>query len=174
MKSSKVIEKLEITGISADGKSVGRHENKVYFVKNGVPGDVVDIQIIGKHKKFSESEITLFHQKSDDRIAPFCEHFGTYRGCKWQHISYEAQLRHKQEHSTQNISKTELPEITDIMGSDETTYYRNKLEFTFPNMHWLTQRETNSYETPSRNALGFRIPKRFDKALNIDHCLPHS
>lgn len=173
MKYGKVIEKLEITGVSADGKSVGRHENRVIFVKQGAPGDVVDIKIVGKQKKFLEGEIIHFHEKSTDRTDAFCEHFGTCGGCKWQHITYDAQLRHKQQHVDYNlrkISKTDLPDIQPIKASADTTYYRNKLEYTFSNMRWLTQEEIDSEKDLSRNALGFHIPKRFDKILDINHC----
>ncbi|MEQ9307395.1 MAG: TRAM domain-containing protein, partial [Marinoscillum sp.] len=173
MKVSKVIEKLEITGISAEGKSVGRHENRVIFVNQGAPGDVVDIKIVGKRKKFFEGEIINFHEKSGDRTEPFCEHFGTCGGCKWQHINYETQLKHKADHVAHNlekIGKTTLPPILPIIGSKDTRYYRNKLEFTFSNMRWLTADEINSGEDFSRNALGFHIPKRFDKILDINHC----
>ncbi|WP_421872231.1 23S rRNA (uracil(1939)-C(5))-methyltransferase RlmD [Marinoscillum sp.] len=173
MKTSKVIEKLEITGVSAEGKSVARHDNRVIFIKNGAPGDVVDVRIVGKRKKFFEGEIVHFHEKSPERVEPFCEHFGICGGCKWQHISYDSQLKHKSDHVATNlrkISKTDLPKIEPILGSTETTYYRNKLEFTFSNMRWLTQEEISSGEDLSRNALGFHIPKRFDKILDINHC----
>lgn len=173
MKPGKVIEKLEITGVSAEGKSVGRYENKVFFIRDGAPGDVVDITVTGKRKKFFEGEIIKFHERSSDRTSPFCEHFGVCGGCKWQHISYEAQLRHKQDHVFQNlkrIGKTDLPELRPIIGSPETRYYRNKLEYTFSSMRWLTREEIASEEAFSRNALGFHIPKRFDKILDINHC----
>lgn len=173
MKPSKVIEKLEITGISAEGKSVGRHNNKVYFIREGAPGDIVDIRVTGKHKKFFEGEIIRYHQKSSDRTEPFCQHFGLCGGCKWQHLDYQAQLKHKQEHVFQNlkkIGKTELPQLNPILGSPYTQNYRNKLEFTFSNKRWLTSDEVAGEEILSRNALGFHIPRRFDKILDISHC----
>ncbi|WP_421897214.1 23S rRNA (uracil(1939)-C(5))-methyltransferase RlmD [Marinoscillum sp.] len=173
MKASKVIEKLEITGVSSDGKSVGRHENRVIFVANGAPGDIVDVRIVGKQKKFLLGEIIHFHEKSADRTDPFCEHFGTCGGCKWQHIQYDAQLKHKQDHVAHNlakIGKTALPDLLPIKGSEQTTYYRNKLEYTFSNMRWLTREEIEDNDELSRNALGFHIPRRFDKILDINHC----
>lgn len=173
MKASKVIEKLEITGVSSDGKSVGRHENRVIFVANGAPGDIVDVRIVGKQKKFLLGEIIHFHEKSADRTDPFCEHFGTCGGCKWQHIQYNAQLKHKQDHVAHNlakIGKTALPELLPIKGSANTTYYRNKLEYTFSNMRWLKREEIEDNDELSRNALGFHIPRRFDKILDINHC----
>ncbi|MFY0605127.1 MAG: 23S rRNA (uracil(1939)-C(5))-methyltransferase RlmD [Cyclobacteriaceae bacterium] len=173
MKSSKVIEKLVIDGISADGKSVGRHDKRVYFVKDAAPGDVVDIRVVGKQKKFFLGEVIHFHQQSPDRTDSFCEHFGTCGGCKWQHIQYDAQLRHKQEHvdfNLRKISGIDLPELQPIIGSANTTYYRNKLEYTFSNKRWLTREEIEQGDELSRNALGFHIPRRFDKILDINHC----
>ncbi|MEM9325622.1 MAG: 23S rRNA (uracil(1939)-C(5))-methyltransferase RlmD [Bacteroidota bacterium] len=173
MAKGKNIEKLQITGISADGKSVGRKEGLVVFVRGGAPGDVVDVRITGKRKKFLEGVVVKMHQSSPDRVKPFCEHFGVCGGCKWQHINYDAQLRYKQNHVAENLKKltdVPMPEVIPILGTEPTTYYRNKLEFTFSNRRWLTKEEIDSEEEFSRNALGFHIPKMFDKVLNIDHC----
>ena len=173
MSHSKVIENLEITGISAEGKSIARHDNRVLFVAQAVPGDIVDVQITRKKRKFFEGKAIHFHQESPEREEPFCEHFGTCGGCKWQHMQYEAQLKYKAKQVIDNlrkIGKTELPEPLPILGSEDTTFYRNKLEFTFSDMRWLTTEEIASGKEFSRNALGFHIPGRFDKILDIDKC----
>ncbi|MFT6865200.1 MAG: 23S rRNA (uracil1939-C5)-methyltransferase [Cyclobacteriaceae bacterium] len=174
MKHSKVIEKLEIIGISAEGKSIGKQDSKVFFINQGAPGDIVDVQITGNKKRFFEGVITHFHQKSENRVDPFCEHFGVCGGCKWQHINYESQIKYKQEHVADNlkkISKIEnLPEIMPIIGSAETQFYRNKLEFTFSDYRWLTREQIDSGIEFSKNALGFHIPKRFDRILDIEKC----
>tara|TARA_Y100001972_G_scaffold82011_1_gene99749 strand:+ start:5185 stop:6579 length:1395 start_codon:yes stop_codon:yes gene_type:complete len=173
MSHSKVIENLEITGISAEGKSIARHDNRVLFVAQAVPGDVVDVQITRKKRKFFEGKAIHFHKQSAERQAPFCEHFGTCGGCKWQHMQYEAQLNYKARQVIDNlkkIGKTDLPEPLPILGSEDTTFYRNKLEFTFSDMRWLTTEEIASGQEFSRNALGFHIPGRFDKILDIDKC----
>ena len=114
-----------------------------------------------------------FQHKSEHRQDPFCTHFGTCGGCKWQHLSYGAQLTFKQEHVEANLrklSKATLPKIGDILPSHNSRYYRNKLEFTFSDKKWLTKDELISNATINRNALGFHIPKMFDKILNIEHC----
>ena len=173
MKKLKNLSNVKITGISADGKAVGRKDRMVVFVKGGAPGDVVDLRIIGKEKKFLIGAPTHFHARSEDRTEPFCAHFGTCGGCKWQHITYEAQLKHKQDHVENNMKKlsgVELPGIEPIIGSSDTTFYRNKLEFTFSNNRWLTREEIDSGREFNRNALGFHIPKMFDKILNIEQC----
>ena len=173
LKKDDIVEKITIKDISADGKSVARHNNQVIFVTQGAPGDVVDIKISAKRRKFIEGRIIKFHEKSPYRNEAFCEHFGLCGGCKWQHLSYEAQLRYKENHVMENLKKisgVELPNNQPIIGSEETSFYRNKLEFTFSNSRWLTTEEINSGEEFSRNALGFHIPKRFDKVLDVNKC----
>ncbi len=173
MSIGKVIEKLPIVGISAEGLSVARQDGKVYFIKEGVPGDVVDIEVVGRRKKIHEARIVHTHQMSPDRVAPSCNHFGTCGGCKWQNMSYAAQLHHKQQHVADNLRKLsgiELPPLRPIIGSADSYFYRNKLEFTFSNNRWLTKEEIATENEFSRNGLGFHIPKRFDKILDIEKC----
>ncbi len=167
------IEKLTVEKIAAEGKALGYYNDKVVFVEGGAPGDVVDVQVYRKKKKFLEGRITAFHEKSDLRVEPFCAHFGVCGGCKWQHLGYEDQLRFKQQQvidALERIAKVELPAIQPILGSKEITFYRNKLEYTFSNNRWLTSEQIASGEAFDNNALGFHVPKRFDKIVQIDKC----
>ena len=139
-----------------------------------IPGDVVDVQPYRKRKSFAEGKVMRFVEYSKDRVEPVCEHFGICGGCKWQMLPYELQLKHKQQQVVDNltrIGKVELPEVMPILGAPETTFYRNKLEFTFSNKRWLTEDEVDSEkEFTQMNALGFHIPKMFDKVLDINKC----
>ncbi len=167
------INSLEITSISFEGKGVGRIDGQVVFVKDAVPGDVVDVKITRKKKTFLEGYVQKFIQPSKDRVTPFCEHFGICGGCKWQHVSYEAQLKYKQEHIEENLKKfsgLSLPKIIPIIKSQETTFYRNKLEFTFSNFRWLTKEEIASGKELTRTGLGFHIPKQFSKVIDVNKC----
>lgn len=115
-----------------------------------------------------------FEKYSETRATPFCEHFGVCGGCKWQNLPYEEQLRFKHKQVMDNlerIGKVELPEANYIMGAPETTFYRNKLEFTFSNKRWLTEDEiASNKEFDNMNSLGFHIPGMFDKVLDINKC----
>jgi 23S rRNA (uracil1939-C5)-methyltransferase len=173
MKKGSVIENLEISSISSEGKGVGKNEGQVVFIKDTVPGDVIDAKVTGRKKKFLQAIPEKFHSYSKDREAPFCEHFGLCGGCKWQHMSYDAQLKFKQEHVSENLKKLSglnLPDVNPIQGSEKTVFYRNKLEYTFSNFRWLTKEEIESGEEHVRTGLGFHIPGRFDKILNINTC----
>ncbi len=169
-----LLEKITILDIAAEGKAIAKVDDLVIFVPYVVPGDVVDLQIKRKKNKYAEAEAVKIHEYSPRRAVPFCQHYGVCGGCKWQVLPYEEQIRHKQKQVTDNltrIGKIELPPISPILGSEETTFYRNKLEFTFSNKRWLTMEEIQQNVTYDQmNAVGFHIPGAFDKVLDIEKC----
>ncbi len=169
-----IIENLEIIDIADEGKAVGKADNMVVFVKGLVPGDIAHVQIRRKKKNYSEGTVTNLVKLSESRIKPFCTHFGVCGGCKWQHMSYEKQLYYKQKQvadNLQRIGQVEIPEIPAILGSNKQQHYRNKLEYTFSNIRWLSDEEIKSGDKfTDRRALGFHIPGKFDRILNIDTC----
>jgi 23S rRNA (uracil1939-C5)-methyltransferase len=173
LKKNVIIPKVGIESVAAEGKCVGRYEGQVIFVPDVAPGDVVDLRIIKKRKNYLEGRVEKFHHKSNLRTEPFCAHFDLCGGCKWQHLQYDVQLTYKQQQvvdNLQRIGKVALPTIMPILPSAETQYYRNKLEYTFTNKKWLTREQINSGEEVDRTALGFHMPGRFDKILDIEHC----
>lgn len=168
-----VIQHIKIEKMAAEGKCVARHEGVVIFVSHVAPGDIVDLRVTKQKKQYMEAVPVHFHHYAEQRVTPFCEHFGTCGGCKWQHIPYALQLQYKQQQVVDNfhrIGKIALPAISPILPSDETRYYRNKLEFAFSSKRWLTREEIETEKTYNRNALGFHIPQNFDKILQIQHC----
>ncbi len=170
---NQVIEDLLVERIASEGKCLGHYDGKVVFIEKTAPGDVVDVRVRKSKSSFIEAEVINYKSYSKDRSEPFCEHFGVCGGCKWQHIDYALQKSYKQQQVIDNLSrigKVALPEISPILGSAETRYYRNKLDFTFSNNRWLTWEEIDSGREFEKNALGFHIPKRFDKIIDIEHC----
>lgn len=169
-----LLEKVPVTGVATEGKAIARVDGMTVFVPYAVPGDVADIQITKKKSNYAEGKVTRFESFSENRADPFCEHFGTCGGCKWQILPYGEQLKYKQKQVEDNltrIGKVELPEISPILGAPETTFYRNKLEFTFSDKRWLTEKEISSGSEPRQmDALGFHIPGMFDKVLDINKC----
>lgn len=169
-----LIEKLEITDIAAEGKAIGKYNNMVVFVPWLVPGDIADVQVSRKKKKFMEAFPTHIHKYSAIREQPFCEHFTVCGGCKWQHLPYEKQLFYKQKQVADNLSrigKVKVEDVSPILASGSTKYYRNKLEYTFSASRWLTEEEVGSEtEITDRNALGFHVPGKFDRVIDVKHC----
>ncbi len=170
-----VFENIEILDAGAKGVCVAKApDGKVIFIPNVVPGDVVDIQTIKKRKAYYEGKAIQFHTKSTQRTEPVCEHFGYCGGCKWQNMKYSQQLFYKNQevyNHLKRIGKIELPEFEPILGSEKQLFYRNKMEFSFSNSRWLTPEEIKSEdENLKGNALGFHIPKMWDKILDINKC----
>lgn len=169
-----LLEGVTITGVAAEGKAMAKVDGMALFVPFAAPGDVADIQITRKKNNFAEGRVVRFQQLSSLRSEPFCQHFGVCGGCKWQNLPYEEQLRYKQqqvEDSLTRIGKVELPAVTPIMGAPQTTFYRNKMEYTFSDKRWLTNEEVRSNkEFGQMNALGFHIPGMYDKVLDIQKC----
>lgn len=168
-----VLEDIEIESVAAEGKAIAHTaEGQVVFVEFAVPGDVVDIRLTKKKKNYLEGRILSIKTPSKYRLEPFCSHFGVCGGCKWQPLPYGMQLEAKQRQvydQLVRIGHLDVPEIQDIIGSDKTQYYRNKLEFTFSNRKWLTAEEMQEAgeDVPG---LGFHVGKFFDKVLDIEHC----
>lgn len=166
-------ENVLLLDIASEGKCVARIEDKVYFVEGGVPGDLVDVLVEKDKKSYAEARVYRLKSPSPDRKEAFCSHFGTCGGCKWQNLEYEKQLELKAKQvkdAFERIGKTKEGKWFPILPSPETTYYRNKLEFTFSSLRWLEAHEIQNTEIESHNALGFHIPKKFDKILEINHC----
>ena len=189
-----VLKNITITDCAAEGKSLARitipaHDGQtedtqmVVFVPWCVPGDVVDLQVRRKKHSFMEAEVIRFNKYSNVRAIPFCEHFGTCGGCKWQNLPYDAQLSMKQKQVYDQLTRIghlHLPtpgttneegiEFRTILGSVKTKEYRNKLDFGASNRRYLTKEEIESGREFQRDAIGFHITGAFDKILPINCC----
>ncbi len=175
-RSDKIIfENVQVLDAGAKGVSVAKApDGKVIFLPNVVPGDVVDVQTFKKRKSYYEGKAVAIHEFSEHRTDPVCTHFGSCGGCKWQNMKYSRQLFYKNQEVYNNlkrIGKIELPEFENILGSEKQFFYRNKMEFSFSNSRWMTEAEIESgKEIDNANALGFHIPRMWDKILDITHC----
>lgn len=169
-----VLEDLLISDYAAEGKALAKLEGKVIFVSGAVPGDVADVLVTKSKKDWAEARVLKIKSYAAARVDPFCKHFGVCGGCKWQMLPYEKQLQYKQQEVEQNlrrIGKVDLPEILPIVGAGDTVCYRNKLEFTFSNKRYLTSEEIGQTEiSAQQNALGFHVPRIFDKVIDIESC----
>lgn len=169
-----VLEQIPVSDYAAEGKSLAKVEGKVIFIEGGaVPGDIVDIRLTKNKKDWATGRAVHFHHYAENRVEPFCEYFGTCGGCQWQMLAYPDQLRYKQQQvldALHHIGKLSLPEAEAIIGAEKTTFYRNKLEFTFSNRAYLSDEEIQEKGWHFQDALGFHLPKLFDKILDIGKC----
>ena len=169
-----LLENVTIESVAAEGKALAHVDGMVVFVDFAVPGDIVDIQVYKKKKNYMEGFIKQIVKPSEYRLEPFCEHFGVCGGCRWQPLPYEMQLQAKRrqvEDQLVRIGHLEVPEIRDTLPSPETTFYRNKLEFSASSKRWLLRDEDpDSIPENEKMGLGFHVGKFFDKVLDIRKC----
>ena len=167
---------ITIDAYAAEGKSIAHlNDGKVLFVENVVPGDIINAVVTKDKKSWAQGRMTQLVKPSEQRITPFCQHFGTCGGCKWQMLPYELQLHYKQQQVTdqlQRIGHIALPEIMPIIGSPHERYYRNKLEFTFSSQRYRTFEEIaeRAEKFTAEPALGFHAPGLFDKVVEVRTC----
>ena len=155
-----LVEGLEITTLAAEGKAMGRWNDVVVFVPMTVPGDVVDVQIRSKRRRFMEGFVVNYVKKSPLRSEPFCEHFGVCGGCAYQTLPYEEQLRLK-EAQVRELLEPLAGEgrMEPILGSPRPTGYRNKMEYSF-----------GDEVKGGRLALGLHKKASFYDIVTVDGC----
>ncbi|MBI1289135.1 MAG: 23S rRNA (uracil(1939)-C(5))-methyltransferase RlmD [Flavobacteriales bacterium] len=169
-----VLENVTILDIADKGQALARVDEMVVFVTAVIPGDVCDIMIKRKRKNYAEGHVLRVKEFSKLRIDPKCGYFGVCGGCKWQHLTYEKQLEFKNKQvrdALQRIGKVQVEAFEPILGSANVFEYRNKLEFSFSHKRWLTQEEIDSGQVfDDVPSLGFHVPGRWDKVLDIKQC----
>jgi 23S rRNA (uracil1939-C5)-methyltransferase len=173
-KKKVVLQHVVMEKYAAEGQSLARVDGKVIFVENTIPGDEVDVMLKKNKKDWGEGIALQFHKYSELRVKPFCIHFGVCGGCQWQMLPYTKQLEYKQQQVTDNlqrIARIPIPDIYTIIGADETTQYRNKMEYTFANKRYLLPEELKDPNaSPNENVAGFHARGFFDKVVPIIEC----
>ncbi|MCB9256503.1 MAG: 23S rRNA (uracil(1939)-C(5))-methyltransferase RlmD [Chitinophagales bacterium] len=170
---SKFYDSLRIEAISSEGLGIARVNEKVVFVENCVPGDLVKAKTYQQQKNFEKARMVELLEPSPDRIPEFCSHFKVCGGCKWQYLPYEKQLALKEkivEDAFSRLAKVEIGEKRAILAAPDTSFYRNKLEYTFSTNRWLSRDEISGEEDLNKNALGFHVPGNHSKIVDLDTC----
>ena len=173
MSKNKLFESVEIFDIGSRGQTIAKSdEGIVLMVKNGVPGDIVDIKTYRKKKNYYLGNIVNYHSYSKFRVDPKCEHFGLCGGCKLQNISYNYQTKLKEDKIKHSLNKIfQNVNINPILKCKDQFNYRNKLEFSFTDNKWLTNDEIKKKNNDiDRRGIGFHKAGMWDKVVDIKKC----
>ena len=163
-----------VENYAAEGKSLARVDGKVIFIEGAVPGDRVDVQLGRSKKDWAEGRAIRFHGYSEQRVDPFCAHFGVCGGCQWQMLPYSLQLQYKEQQvrdHLERIGRVPLTGMRPIVGAASTRHYRNKIEYTFGNKRYLKREELSNPEiSGQQDVAGFHARGLFDKVVDIEEC----
>ncbi|MCU7500278.1 MAG: 23S rRNA (uracil(1939)-C(5))-methyltransferase RlmD [Bacteroidota bacterium] len=152
-------------------------KNYVIFVHGSYPGDRVKAMITKIKKSYAEAKTVEVLSASEERTKAPCKYFGVCGGCKQQDLSYGAQLKYKQEQVKdifERLGGFHDFEFQEILPSEKTFFYRNKMEYSFAERRWLTKDELGDENVERNFALGLHLPNIFDKVLDINECLLQS
>jgi 23S rRNA (uracil1939-C5)-methyltransferase len=178
-KKQPILEQVLVENYAAEGKALARVDGKVVFIEGAVPGDVVDVQLKKNKTDWAEGFVVAYRSYSEDRVQPFCAHFGVCGGCQWQMLPYAKQLVYKQQQVTDNltrIGRIQLPDIQPIIGASQTELYRNKMEYTFATKKYIPSEEFRALKAAGADfsnqpgAAGFHVRGFFDKVVEVDTC----
>ena len=168
---------FKIERLAFGGFGVARIDNYVVFIKDAIPGDVVNAKITKRKSSFAEARLLSIIQPSDIRIESDCPYFSYCGGCTWQNMSYENQLIYKRkivQESIERLAGIENCEVEPVAESENVLGYRNKMEFSFADNRWLLPEELGNMAISKGFALGLHVPGTFDKILHIENCLLQS
>ncbi len=166
---------VNIESAAFKGKGLAKANGLAIFIPNTAPGDTVKTRIVKKKKNYCEGKLVEITDPSPHRITPRCRHALVCGGCTWQYLSYEDQLKIKEQQVRDHIERIAglSPDLVQpIIGCNRHFYYRNKMEYSFGIRRWLTEKEIKSDEFIDDYgfAAGLHAPGRFDKILDLKEC----
>jgi 23S rRNA (uracil1939-C5)-methyltransferase len=121
---------VRIESIAAGGAGLARIDGKPVFIKGGIPGERLVINITKDHRSWAEAELLEILDASQDRVKPVCGLYGICGGCNLLHMNYQAQLAAKTDilkDAFVRIGGCSPPEPMVIPS--EPWEYRNRMQF---------------------------------------------
>lgn len=179
MYKKKQMVEVEILDLGDKNQCFGRLEDGIGIFVQGAAavGDTVKAEIFKIKKNYLVGRFRELVKPSPHRIEPVCPYFGLCGGCKWQHMDYSEQLRLKRKQvqdALERLGGFSDVECADCIPAPERYGYRNKMDFSFTDLRYLTtdemEVEPGGHEKPLDFALGFHAPGCYSKAIDIDHC----
>jgi 23S rRNA (uracil1939-C5)-methyltransferase len=122
---------LVIKSLGINGEGIAHVDGYTIFVEKALPEETVLARIFQKKKKFARAVIVKIIKESPLRKKPPCPYFSKCGGCQLMHISYDAQLKYKQDkvkNDLEHIGKIKDFNISPTIPSDDQLFYRNKIQ----------------------------------------------
>lgn len=131
MKKDDIV-RLTIEDIGTNGEGIGKAEGVTLFVKDALPGDIIEAKIMKMKKSYGYARLMQIVTPSAQRVEPKCGLHKRCGGCQIQAFSYESQLKFKEDKVRNNLIRIggfESPKVHPTLGMKEPYRYRNKAQF---------------------------------------------
>ena len=123
---------ITIEDMGHGGEGIGKIDGFPFFVKDAVIGDTIEAKVIKAKKNYAYARMIRLLQPSPHRVEPRCPYARQCGGCQIQALSYEQQLKFKENKVRNNLMRiggfSEVP-IEEVIGMEEPYFYRNKAQF---------------------------------------------
>lgn len=123
---------IAIEDLGSAGEGIGKVDGFTIFVKDTVIGDFVRVKLMKVKKNYAFARLIEVITPSENRVMAKCPVARQCGGCQLQSMSYQEQLRFKENKVFNNIKRIggiEDFEMMPIIGMEEPYYYRNKAQF---------------------------------------------
>ncbi len=130
LKKNDVI-RLAVTGVTSEGSGVGHLDGLAVFVPGAAAGDVAECVIIKAKANYAVGKIQKLLTPSEDRTPSDCSVYPRCGGCVFRHISYDAELRYKEQRvkdAFERIGHLDV-KVLPITGGERYNHYRNKAQY---------------------------------------------
>lgn len=166
---------IDISDVSEGAKCFGKMPDGMAVFIHGpaAVGDRVAAELFKIKRNYLEARLVEVLRPASVRVQPRCAHFGSCGGCKWQHVSYEEQLRIKRKlvaDALEHLGGFHGVDVAQPVPSQREFGYRNKVEFSFSDQRYVTDLDRADPSDPTDFALGFHAPNVFSKVIDIDRC----
>lgn len=119
------------------GRGIGYVDNKIIFIKNALPDEIVDVGIVKDTKKYYEGNVIKYIKVSDKRKEVKCPFYDRCGGCNLLHITYDDSIQYKVDKVKNILDKfASIKNNIEIIKNDNPFYYRNKIELKIENNKW--------------------------------------
>lgn len=86
---------LTIERLSHEGRGLARHHGKVAFIAGALAGEIVNAELVKRHRRHDEYRLIDVLEPAPERVEPPCPLVGRCGGCDLQHLAEPAQISHK-------------------------------------------------------------------------------
>ena len=126
---------VKIEDMSDTGEGIGKKDGFTWFIKDGVTGDLVEAKVMKVKKSYGFARLMQVLEPSPHRVKPPCPVARSCGGCQLQAMSYEEQLRFKENKVYNNLNRIGGIDcegiLEPILGMANPWHYRNKALFPF-------------------------------------------
>lgn len=136
---------VKIDNLSHDFRGITRINDKVTFISNVIPGEVVDVRITNSKKNINEGKVVSYIETSYYRIDSLCPYASMCGGCDTGHIRYDKTLEYKKNIVIDIMKRYADIEVNPDIIYDNNIYgYRNKISLKVKNGNLALVEEGNN------------------------------